>query len=241
MNRNFRAVFFDFGGTLYSYRSKGLSMRPVLEELLGRLGVSVDSSRVRSAFERASRGAYQEFAPRDFYLHRELFMDTYRRFAIEIAKAEPHSDLLTWCHEEQCRRVIENFVLREDCLGTLRALRGKGLHVSIVSNIDDDYLLPMVERHELSLNLDAWTSSEEARSCKPHEGIFRLALAKAGCAANETLFVGDSLEADVAGAQRQGMTSVYLCERGERAPSPEGLRPDFVAESLSDVSAALGI
>ena len=78
-------------------------------------------------------------------LHRELFEDTYRRFA-EALGAKPEPELLRWCCEQQRERALENFELRPDCVETIETLRGAGLHVSIVSNIDDDYLDPMVER-----------------------------------------------------------------------------------------------
>ena len=104
--------------------------------------------------------------------------------------------------------------LRDDCVDTLRRLRGRGLYLSIVSNIDDDYLLPMVEQSGLQELLDHWTSSEEARSCKPDPGFFHLALEKAGRSPEEVLFVGDSREHDIQGARNVGMTSVLIVEEG---------------------------
>ena len=84
--------------------------------------------------------------------------------------------------------------------------------------------------------LDAWTSSEEAGSCKPDPGIFHQALRKAGCPAEAALFVGDSLPADVAGGNALGMTTVLLREVGMAAPAADGSQePDHVIESLSEV------
>ena len=237
----YKAAFFDFGGTLYSYRNKRLGLRGVLVDLLDELGASYDRERVREAFPAASRDAYEAHLERDFYLHRDLFMDTYRRFAVAVTGKEPDADLLMRCHEQQCERVIAGFELRRDCLATLRALRDAGLHVAIVSNIDDDYLHPMIDRVGLHEVLHAWTSSEEARSCKPHEAIFRTALAKAGCAATESLFVGDALEADVAGANPLGMTTIYLREESMPMASPEGPQPAHTVASLTDVLRVAGL
>jgi putative hydrolase of the HAD superfamily len=90
--------------------------------------------------------------------------------------------------------------------------------VGVVSNIDDDYLDPMIERAGLADLLHDWTSSEEARSCKPHDAIYRLACAKAGVAPERVLFVGDSPEQDVAGARALGMVTALIREEG--APPP---------------------
>ena len=181
-NGEFEAAFFDFGGTLYSYQNPGLSLRYIIGELAERLDLDASRQELRDAYLAASRAAALEFAPRPYYLHRELFGNTYRRFA-EALGASPDPGLLRWCCEQQRERVLENFELRPDCIETIETLRGAGLHVSIVSNIDDDYLDPMVERAGLDQVLDAWTSSEEAGSCKPDPRIFRHALGKAGCSA----------------------------------------------------------
>lgn len=241
MASRYKAVFFDFGGTLYSYRNKGLGVRAVLTRLLREIGAKAERDEVAGAFRAASRDAYVAHLQRDFYLHRELFEDTYRRFAVAIAGAEPSAELLRWCHEEQCRRVIANFELRDDCLATLRTLRSGGIHVGIVSNIDDDYLLPMIDRVRLHEDLDAWTSSEEAGSCKPHAAIFHHALGKAGCTANESLFVGDALEADVAGANPLGMTTVYLRESDMPEAPSTGPQPAHTIESLSEIPPLAGV
>lgn len=241
MSNPYKAAFFDFGGTLYSYRTRGLGLREVLAGLLEDLGVQASRDEVRDAYQVAARDAYSSHLAQDFYLHCDLFMDTYRRFARQLTGRDPHAELLLRCHREQCERVIANFELRADCLATLRALREAGLHVAIVSNIDDDYLLPMVDRAGLGEVLHAWTSSEEARSCKPHDGIFRTALAKAGCEPREALFVGDALEADVAGANPLGMTSVYLRADGLPEAPAEGPQPAHTVESLAEILALAGV
>ena len=234
-NGEFEAAFFDFGGTLYSYQNPGLSLRHVLQQAAGRLGIDASRQELRDAYLVASRAAALEFLPRPYYLHRELFEDTYRRFA-EALGAKPEPELLRWCCEQQRERALENFELRPDCVETIETLRGAGLHVSIVSNIDDDYLDPMVERAGLDQVLNAWTSSEEAGSCKPDPGIFRHALGKAGCSAQAVLFIGDSVEADVAGAHALGMTTVLI--RDIQMPWSDAGRPqapDHTIESLSEV------
>ena len=94
----------------------------------------------------------------------------------------------------------------------------RGLHLGIVSNIDEDDLHHLIDRGELRALFDSLLSSEAAGSCKPDARIFALALERAGCAPEEALFVGDSLPADVAGANRAGMRSVLLWHRDDKPP-----------------------
>ena len=220
-----RAVFFDFGGTLFSYADVwGRSFYPILVEALERLGVDAEPKRAGAAFRDATRETFVEFRNRPYYLHRELYESTFGRFACALG-AEVAPEQLDWFHERQRRLVVEGFQLRPDCLSVLGALRDRGMHVAIVSNIDDDYLEPMIARTELGNFLDAWTSSEEARSCKPDREIFELALAKAGAEASQCFFIGDSEEHDIAGARALGMQTVLIREDGFEAPG-SGVRAE---------------
>ena len=117
---------------------------------------------------------------------------------------------------------------------TLAALRGRDLHLGIVSNIDEDQFQPLWERIGLGPHFDAVTTSEEARSCKPHPGIYRHALGKAGnVAPEEVVFVGDSVEYDVVGAKALGMTTVLITEGPNQAGG--GIDPDHVIEAIPEL------
>lgn len=217
MNGSCKAVFLDFGGTLFSYRDMRRGTFGLVGRCLERLGVEADLRAAARAWGLASQAAFAEFVTRPYYLHRHVFQAAFRRFASELG-VEPRPGDLDWCHEEQRRQVLEDFRLKEGCLETIAALRAAGLHVAIVSNIDDDYLLPMLERCGLAPLLDAWTSSEEAGSCKPDPGIYRVALHKAGVEPGDVLFLGDSREQDIAGARALGMRTVLIVEDGAPAP-----------------------
>ncbi len=213
----FAAVFFDFGGTLFSYRQMGGGTGRLIHEAVGKLGVELEPGRVGAAYKDATRDAYVALQERPYYLHRELFEDTWRRFARALG-AEPTAKWVDDLIDSQREAVTEQFSLRDDCVETLEELRASGLRIAVVSNIDDDYLQPMIQRAGLTKLLHHWTSSEEARSCKPDAGIYRYACGKAGCLPEHVLFVGDSPEQDITGARALGMTTVLLCEEG--APPP---------------------
>ncbi len=225
-----RAVFFDLGGTLFSYRSVGEYFDRVLHELAARRGIEAEPDALRSAYRAAMLSVMGDFMDRDFYLHRDLFAEGRRRFlrqfgqeltAAEAAEVEAESQAL----------FEPEISPRADAAETLGGLRARGLHVSIVSNIDQDQFEALWPGLGLGDHVDAVTTSEEARSCKPHRGIYDLALQKAGAPAPESVvFVGDSQPHDVAGANALGMTSVLI----GRA-SADGSEPDHVIEQLSEL------
>ena len=63
-------------------------------------------------------------------------------------------------------------------------------------------------------NLDKYfvtiTNSELAGHKKPHQNIFQYALSLANASKNQSIMVGDSIEADVLGAMNFGMKAVYF-------------------------------
>ena len=220
MSGTYQAVFFDLGGTLFSYRSlsRGGSL---IVDAARRLDVAPEPRALGRAYRKASQQAYARLAPQRFYLHSELFRDTFRSFARELGR-EPSEELVSWYEGAQRESLLEHLTPMDGCLEVLSAMRARGLYLSIVSNIDDDLLLPLVEKWGLDQLLDDWTSSEEARSCKPDRAFFELALEKAGRRPDEVLFVGDSPEHDVQGARAVGMTSVLIAEEGTTPPLQSG-------------------
>ena len=234
----FDAVFFDLGGTLFSYRSLRRPIAALIDEAGRRLGAADDVRALRRAYNAASREAVERYAPLPFYLHRDMFLDTYRGFARAILGTPADESFASWFYEAQRESMIRHLELRPDCHSTLEALRRGGLGVSIVSNIDNDYLEPMVVRGGLAERVDRWMSSETARSCKPDARFFQLCLDASGHAPERVLFVGDSPLHDIAGARGVGMRTALIEEEGIASTGDEpveSFEPDHRIRSLSDL------
>jgi putative hydrolase of the HAD superfamily len=233
------AVLFDMGGTLFSYEARE-QMGSANVAALRRLGLAPDDPAVREARRRAAEEVEREYATRRSFLHRDLFRDRLARTAELLGVTAPPA-VLAQFDVEQRQAVIDHLVPMPDARQTLEGLRAAGLYVGVVSNADDDYLGPVLQRHGLDVLVDDWTSSQEADSCKPDRRIYEYALAKAGRVAAETLFVGDSPQHDVAGARDVGMRSVLIGEPGAVAPLTHGLgaatEADFEVRALIEVLA----
>jgi putative hydrolase of the HAD superfamily len=232
-----KGMLFDLGGTLFSYaRQRG--MGHAIFEAAEALGLKEERRKIGSAWQTASESVMRDFSKRDYFLHRDLFLDTLESFASSFDVSVP-KHVAERFHEMQLAAVVDHLPIRPDCLETLRALKAKGVYLAIVSNIDDDYLDPLVEKHGLDELLDHWTSSEEAQSCKPHTGIYQYALKKAGLGSDETLFVGDSLQHDIAGASAAGLRSARIIEEGVTTPLTSGLKiraqPDYEIAELAQL------
>lgn len=230
------AVLFDMGGTLLSYAAREQLGQPTVAALQ-RLGFSLDDPAVRAARRRASQDVERAYATRTSFLHRDLFRDQIARTAELLGVSAP-DHVLDRFDAEQLEAVVAHLVPMPAVHETLELLRARGLYLGVVSNADDDQLEATLQRNGLAALVDDWTSSEEADSCKPDPRIYHYALAKAGLSAAETLFVGDSLQHDIAGAQRAGMRAVLIGEPGTVAPLSHGLdagTADFEVRALSEI------
>jgi len=109
----------------------------------------------------------------------------------------------------------------------LEALRDRGLRTGLVSNALDppDLLHRDLAQMGVAERLDVAVFSSEVGWRKPHPAIFERALAALGAEPSATLFVGDTLAADVAGAAALGMHTCqamwFRADEDETAPEPE--------------------
>jgi HAD superfamily hydrolase (TIGR01509 family) len=117
----------------------------------------------------------------------------------------------------------------------LESLRGRGLKLGLVSNAFDppELLHRDLGRMGLAERLDVAVFSSEVGRRKPDPLIFRTALDRLGVEPGRALFVGDSLEADIAGAAGLGMRAVQAV--WFRADDADGPEPDFQAFTQMDV------
>ena len=228
-----RAVFFDFGGTLFSYAEMRPHFGRMLQDLARRHAITAPIEEIQQIYRRTVARKMAEFLPRPFYLHRDLFEKAEADLLRELG-VEPDESGEPGLYLGQSEVGYAAVQAREGVGETLTALRGRGLHLAIVSNIDEDQFHPLWERIGLGPYFDAITTSEEARSCKPHPGIYRHALGKAGdLAPEEVVFVGDSLEYDVVGAYALGMTTVLITEPPNQVEGDED--PDYVIEAIPEL------
>jgi putative hydrolase of the HAD superfamily len=230
----------------------------------------------RFSFEQCVDALYTSLLTSGFPLEKETFVATYRqvnRRFMDQATAdgrETHNRL--WvagalqahghvvepedaCVEQAVEAYFDPFVRSCQLIpGTyemLQSLAGR-YRLGLVSNFTHP---PAVEQILARVGLERFFDeiliSGRLGIRKPHPAVFteltkRLALAPA-----EIVFVGDELQADIVGAQKAGMRTVWMTyrQRLER-PSPlgqflgmseeaEGIRPDHMVASWSEFLATL--
>ena len=128
---------------------------------------------------------------------------------------------------------FEDIQLYPDVVPALRAL-GSHFILGLLSN-GNSY----PERCGLSHTFAFTVFAQDVGVAKPDRRIFLEACRQAACTPEGILHIGDSLKADVYGAQQVGITAVWL-NRQQVSPD-EGIVPDIEIQSLVELSGILGI
>lgn len=104
---------------------------------------------------------------------------------------------------------VENYVLYDDVLPTLKALKKGGLIVGLITSLTKDMNL-ICRDLGLAPYIDFVVTAKEVGSNKPEPPIFLAALERAGVDASEAVYVGDQYETDVVGARGVGIAPVLI-------------------------------
>jgi len=104
---------------------------------------------------------------------------------------------------------VENYVLYDDILPTLKELKKRGLIVGLITSLTKDMNL-ICRDLGLAPYIDFVVTAEEVDSNKPQPPIFLAALEHAEVNAAEAIYVGDQYETDVVGARGVGIKPILI-------------------------------
>ena len=183
----------------------------------------------------------------DYFKQREkdLLETTYTFVLRELLKDKGYqdvsSDVLRSALDALFSVTQENWALEEDAIPTLEILRDKGYSLGIVSNAGDDKdVQQLAQGFGITKYFDFILTSAACSYRKPHPRIFELALSNWYCLPEESVMIGDNLDADVRGAQEVGLYGIWLSRRAApKTKEQEQIQPDASLSSLSEFPALL--
>jgi HAD superfamily hydrolase (TIGR01662 family) len=133
----------------------------------------------------------------------------------------------------------QHWMLEDDAFSTLESLRKHGLRLGMVSNAGDAQdVETLIDQNHLRPYFEQVLISAQVGVRKPNPAIFQLALDYFKVSSENVVMVGDTLGADVLGAQNAGIASIWISRRAERSDNrahEDTIQPNAVITSLSEL------
>jgi HAD superfamily hydrolase (TIGR01662 family) len=229
-----RAVLVDLGDTLVHLdRPSGDVFRDDLESLYAFL----KSAGLNSEFQEFSKVFIREYerasALSQFYKVEVPMHDIISRVLRKIKLKDPEGTLAHSAMIQFFRPELQSWQVYPDTVKILSGLRTHGFKVGLVSNTKSDWAVrAILEKLSLTKFFDTVVTSAALHVRKPRFDIFSQALEALDVKSTETVFVGDSLQADILGAKTAGIRAIHVSRRPlEHQPY---VAPNATVSSLSE-------
>jgi putative hydrolase of the HAD superfamily len=229
-----RGILFDLDDTLADSSGTEEIVWERVADVIDEHVPGVDRAELRRRYLDVLEGHYGELAAGriDFVTFRR------RRLADALSPWGEVSEELLERYVEAKSRIADEVRPFPQAVATVRALRGAGVRVGVLTNGPSDFQRRKLEVSGLGRELDAIAISEELGAAKPEREAFERALGLLGTRAEETAMVGDSLANDVAGGLAAGLAAVVWMPGRREGELPAGAH---LARELAQVPALLGI
>jgi HAD superfamily hydrolase (TIGR01549 family) len=131
----------------------------------------------------------------------------------------------------------------EGAFEVLEAIKKEGYRIGMIANGDSASIRSIIETTGLHDYFDVIVISEEVGIEKPYQSIFDVALAKLAVKAENAVMVGNRIDADILGANRAGIKSVWFRWNGRYDDTIDSSqeKPDFTINSLFELPGLLAL
>ena len=227
-------ILFDLGGTLMHARDDWALVYARADQLLTDKLREYDI-RLDNHIFRARLHEYYEQREQNF--QETTYHFVLRELLKELGYAEVAESVLRSALDAMYSITQKNWLLENDSLDTVQKLKSKNYQLGIFSNAGDDKdVQELVESFGIRPYFDFVLTSAACYYRKPHPRAFEIALAQWSIEPEEAVMVGDSLGADIFGAQSLNMKTIWLTRRAQFTVDEEQrIHPDFSLPSLNQL------
>lgn len=225
----YKHLFFDLDHTLWDFNA---NCRHTLEELYHSLNL-----------QQKGISDFDQFY-KQYIVHNDKLWERYRNGFIKVDELRWKRMWLTLLDfkigNEPLARQMD--VLFLEALPTrtllfpytheiLKYLLQKGYHLHLITNGFEKTQLSKITHSGLSPYFTEVITSEGSNSLKPHKEIFEFAFQRTGALKEESIMLGDNIEADIQGAINAGIDQVYI-NHENIAPT---IVPTYTVRSLKEL------
>lgn len=237
-------VLFDLGNTLIyfdgTWKQVIDEMNQAVTDALCEMGYRLDRQSFPSEFGTLADQYYQR---RD-----EDYVETTTLEVLRQALAANHIHNV---ETHELRKAVQKMFavsqahwhVEPDTASTLEALRASGRRLGIISNASDDQdVQTLIDKAGIRSFFDVVVVSAAYGWRKPGKKIFDRALDHWKAGPDQAVMIGDTLPADILGANQAGIASIWIRRRvdtPENHALAESIRPRATVDSLAEIPALL--
>ena len=210
----FKGAIFDIDGTLYDYRANDiLAVKNLCKFAEERLNVHEEI--FYETYGEARRIVKSRLANTGGSQHsRVLFLQT----ALELLGKNPFV-YVTEMYDAYWNKFLENMRPFDGVPEFISKLKNSGFKIAVCTDMTAHIQYRKLRKLGLENLIDFMVTSEETGLEKPASIMFELALAKLETKPEETIYFGDSLERDIEGASKVGITPYWFISDKVEMPS----------------------
>jgi len=201
-----KAVLFDLGNTLVSL----IAPEIVFHKIFNSFGINIPVENIKEAHEKTKNE-----------LGDVKYEPSYGRVSYEEFWNKWNSRVLAHLGLPEDKKVVESTLTRwfdyaeydifSEVTETLCKLKQMGLKIGIISGAYEEDINIILEKVHLQKNLfDVIIGANTIKKAKPHPDVFKYALKKLNVKPDETMFIGDAIDADYEGAEKVGIKAILI-------------------------------
>jgi putative hydrolase of the HAD superfamily len=233
-----RAIFFDLGRTLLypkdPWQAVLAASNSALTETLISHGIAVNPETFLDKFIKKLN---QYYADRETSLREETTLAMLRDLLTEEGFRDAPAPGMRAALDAKYAVTQTNWHLEADAHAMLTELKQAGYTLALLSNAGDDPdVQALLDQNDLRHYFDYIRTSADCGFRKPHPQIFKRAMQHLDLRPEECVMVGDTLNADIKGANALGIYSVWINRRVDKTPRIlEKIIPKAVIETLAEL------
>jgi putative hydrolase of the HAD superfamily len=235
-----RAVIFDLGNTLMYPVAPDLWPEVIqrgnqaLMEYLCTRDILTDCDDFVVEF---NQRLHQYYSERDKLMIETSTFQVLKELLAEKGYAEVPDTVIRESLDAHYAVTQKNWQLEDDAIDCLSTLQQQKYKLGLVSNAGDHRdVVQLVEKFNLDPYFEFILTSAGCGYRKPHHKIFQLALEELGASGEEVVMVGDTLDADILGANRVGMYSIWITRRTDFPPNDTlPIQPRAIIKTLGEL------
>lgn len=214
-NKTFKAVFFDFGGTLMDSESDKIAHLHLMKELKKHYQINLSEEQLMNKYQLQlfnSDMTLKDYPDKrsDQFNKLSFYSENAFRSLLNLQNIQLTNQDIKWFNKIHLDNHLKYIQLVEGTWDAIRFIKEKGFHCGIISDIDTEYLVVQFKALKLTSVFHSITTSEEAKHYKPNPHIFKTALKKANCEGREAIMIGDSYNKDIVGGKNMNMTTIWI-------------------------------